>query len=248
MSDILSWIRVEGPFLIAHRGFARDARENTPLAFEAALEAGADGVELDVRITADGVPVVHHDSSATTETGGEVSLETASWEEVSGTAFSEGGHRYRVPRLDRVLEDLTGRCLVNVEVKPVDRSRRNAAVAEVYRVAERVRPRESLLISSFDPALLEGFWRMDRALLLGYLFSDLDAFNHLDEHAVVDGLTALLPRHDLVDGKFMRRAAERGLQVHAWTADDPGEIARLVELGVTGVITNRADGGLGTLA
>jgi glycerophosphoryl diester phosphodiesterase len=239
MSDVLSWIRLTGPFLIGHRGFPMVARENTVPSFEAALEAGCDGIELDVRMTLDGELVVHHDPIATNETG-PVSIETSNWADLKALRFQGTDGGYGIPHLDTVLRALSGRGLLNIEVKPA--GEREEIVAEkICAAADKVRPRESVLISSFDLDILAGVLRREKGLLLGYLFSTADALSHLEDSEVVDTLTALHPRHDLVDEAFMKRARERGFDVHAWTVDDANEARRLVGLGVTSVITNRPD-------
>jgi glycerophosphoryl diester phosphodiesterase len=241
MSDVLSWIRLPAPLVIGHRGFPEAARENTLASFEAALEAGSDGIEFDVHATRDGVPVVHHDAVAATAKG---PLEIAGepWSDLERARFLSAEGTYPLERLDAVLDSLSGRCLLNVELKaPEARARLALLLDAVVPLLDRVRPRESLLVSSFDPELLSALRRRDRSLLLGYLFRSVRDLNHLEEYDVVDALTALHPKHDLVDAKLMRRAQERGLAVCAWTVDDPGKARRLVELGVHAVITNRPD-------
>src|SRR3990172_3063349 len=113
MSDILSWIRLTGPFLIGHRGFPRVARENTIPSFEAALEAGCDGVELDVRMTQDGVLVVHHDSVAQGP-GRYLEIEHTLWDALRAARFEADGEEYSVTRLGAGRRALSGRCLINV--------------------------------------------------------------------------------------------------------------------------------------
>lgn len=240
MSDVLSWIRLPGPFLVGHRGFPAAARENTPPSFEAALEAGCDGVELDVRLTRDGIPVVHHDAGATGPDG-PVVLDETDWEPLATMRFVDERGAYTVHTLHEVLSALSGRCLVNVELKPPRPERREEMVERVIPEIRRVRPRESILVSSFDPDLLEILGRRDRSLALGFLFTTLAELNHFEQGTAIDGMTALHPRRDLVDARFMKRAAERGLLVTAWTVDDPAEAGRLVRLGVTGIVTNRPD-------
>jgi len=238
MSDVLSWIRLPGPFLIGHRGFPEAARENTLPSFEAALEAGCDGVELDVRLTLDGVPVVHHDAELPGPEGPLV-IEEESWLRLSEGRGAGRPGDYPLHRLDDVLAALSGRCLVNVEVKPVAPARLASAVRAVDAELDRVRPRESVLVSSFDPEVLAGLRHLDRGLLLGYLAASDRALGRLEDLEVVETLAALHPRHDLVAPNLMKRAAERGLAVHAWTVDDPAEAGRLLDLGVTSIITNR---------
>ena len=239
MSDVLSWIRLTGPFLIGHRGFPMAARENTVPSFEAALEAGCDGVELDVRMTQDGALVVHHDETAQSDSG-VMAIETSDWLRLKEARFRSTDGEYGIPRLDTVLRAISGRGLINMEVKPA--GKRAERVAElVCAAADKVRPRESLLVSSFDLDVLAAILRREKGILLGYLFSSAEALNHLEDSEVVDTLAALHPRHDLVDETFMKRARERGFDVHTWTVDDADTARKLVRIGVTSVITNRPD-------
>jgi glycerophosphoryl diester phosphodiesterase len=240
MSDVLSWIRQTTPLLIGHRGFPEAAQENTSPSFEAALEAGCDGVELDVRLTRDGVPVIHHDGAVPTGEGSLV-LGEVTWAELRSTPFQGKLGPYSIPSLEEVILTLSGRGLINVEIKPPGPGRRDEVAAAVIRAIDRVRPRESTLVSSFDPDTLSAVHQLDRGCFLGFLFSSMRDLNHLEESEVADRLTALHPRHDLVDARLMKRAKERSLGVHAWTVDDPAEASRLVELGVNSVITNHPD-------
>ena len=215
------------------------ARENTVPSFEAALEAGCDGVELDVRMTQDGALVVHHDETAQSDSG-IMAIETSDWMRLKEARFRSTDGEYGIPRLDTVLRAISGRGLINMEVKPA--GKRTERVAElVCAAADKVRPRESLLVSSFDLDLLGEILRREKGILLGYLFSSVEALNHLEDSEVVDTLAALHPRHDLVDETFMKRARERGLDVHTWTVDEADTARTLVRIGVTSVITNRPD-------
>ncbi|NNF06146.1 MAG: glycerophosphodiester phosphodiesterase [Candidatus Eisenbacteria bacterium] len=240
MSDILSWIRLEGPFLLGHRGFPSQAQENTAFSFEAALESGCDGVELDARMTADGVAVVHHDAEATS--GDEtIVIEEQHWERLQAMSFEGEVSAYRIPRLGQVLQDLSGRCLINVEIKPTSAANRERLVRATYRETDKVRPRESVLVSSFDPEILQIMKKTDPSVLVGFLFSELKALNQLENEVIMDQLTSIHPQHELIDKKLMRRATERGLFVHAWTVDDEARAEELVKLGVTGIISNNSE-------
>ena len=239
MTDVLSWIRLTGPFLIGHRGFPMVARENTVPSFEAALEAGCDGIELDVHLTQDGELVVHHDPTAVNDSGS-VSIETTDWATLKQLRFQGTDGEYGIPHLDTVLRALSSRGLLNIEVKPAGK-RADLVAEKICAAADKVRPRESVLISSFDLDILARVLRREKGLLLGYLFSSEAALNHLEDSEVVDTLVALHPRHDLVNEGFIKRARERGFDVHAWTVDDAAEARRLIALGVTSVITNRPD-------
>ena len=111
---------------IAHRGASRCAPENTLAAFEAAIRQGVDAIELDVRLTEDGVPVVLHDDTLDRTTDGQGPVDALSYQLLrrldAGAWFGSAFRGERVPTLTEALECARGRCGVNVEIK-VDRKR-----------------------------------------------------------------------------------------------------------------------------
>lgn len=223
------------PLVLGHRGAPRQAPENTLRAFRLALEQGADGVELDVQASADGVPVVIHDDGLdrTTDRGGEVSLLT--WAEIS--AARAGGEP--VPRLEEVAAWAAGAgAFLNVEIK------RPGIEAAALAVIEGVGHTGSTLFSSFhvesvaevrrlapDAAcwLLTETWSPDTLSLAREL--GVGGVCLHDPLATADVLAAL-------------RAARLGAVV--WTVDKPGRIRALLRAGVQGIITN--DPAAGVLA
>ena len=240
MTDVLSWIRLDGPFLIGHRGYTAYAPENSTLAFEAALEAGCAGVELDVRMTADEVLVVHHDLTLPGPDG-PLRVDALTWEAIREGTFQGPRGPVRPERLENVLAALAGRCLINVEVKPVPAAHRDALAYRLDTALEAVKPRESVLVSSFDAEFLAALRRVSKEALLGFLFADTKDWNALEGDPLIDALTAMHPEHNLVDRKLVKRAQERGLQIHTWTVDNPNLVPELMDLGVTSIITNRPD-------
>ena len=100
----------EVPFLIAHRGFSTVAPENTLAAFEAAIDAGAEILECDVQLTADGVPVIVHDPTLDRTTDGSGAVRDLAWSEVAEleagypASFGDRYRGQRVPRLDELFD------------------------------------------------------------------------------------------------------------------------------------------------
>jgi len=78
-------------------------------------------------------------------------------------------------------------------------------------------------------------------VILGFLFSSLAEVNRLEQEPIMDSLAALHPRHDLLDRTLMKRARERGLAVHTWTVNEPREARRVLDLGVSSIITDVPD-------
>jgi glycerophosphoryl diester phosphodiesterase len=214
--------------VLGHRGASATFAENTLVAFTGALDQGADGVELDVRRTADGALAVHHDAALA---DGRLIVET------DAAALPSS-----VPSLAEALEALTAAAVVNVEIKnwPEDPDfDPGEAVAE--RVVDLLRRRGELdggrlLVSSFHGPTLERVRALAPGLATGWLA--IDAGPELVERAAAVGHRALHPHHAFVTEELVAAARAAGLALNTWTVDDPVRIRWLAEVGVDAVITN----------
>lgn len=242
----------ERPLVLGHRGASADFPENTLAAFRAALEQGADGVELDVMRCASGeVVVVHDDDLARVTAHAPDSRRRIRASTLDELRRFDVGRGERVPTLDQVFEALGSAAFVNVELKSpeVQTAREHlellrddglaAATVEVLRRHGRVADSRRTLVSSFDPLQLLRFRSaLGDAVPLGFLF-------HRDQYAAIHSLHRLLPvsavhpEAALIDAAAMAAWRRRGLMVNTWTVDDPREIAALVALGIDAIITNR---------
>jgi glycerophosphoryl diester phosphodiesterase len=233
------------PLIVAHRGASRVAPANTLSAFLKAAELGADGVELDVHLSADGVPVVIHDDTvdATTDGSGWVAdMSVAQLKQLdAGSWFDRAFAGERIPTLEEVFQAVGDRLLVNVELKSSPSGRRGleravVALVERYGLAERV------WLSSFSLAALRRARRLAPHMRLGLLYGPgmPRALQRLWLR-LVGRYAAYHPEHGLVDAPLVAWARRRGSQVHAWTVNDPSEMRRLVGLGVDGIITDLPD-------
>lgn len=219
--------------VVAHRGASGEYPENTMLAFRQALAWGADAIELDVRVTADGVPVVLHDATLnrTTDQSGRVAALT-----LRQVRQAVGGAGERVPSLAEVLECFPGTPLI-VEVKEQTAALPTLAVLQRQRAAGRV------LLGAHQRRCLEPFRGTDfpRAawrLQVGWFWSwariglarrgDFAAFTVPERSGLVH----------VADAPFLRAARRLGLPVHVWTVDDRATADRLRAAGVSGIITN----------
>jgi glycerophosphoryl diester phosphodiesterase len=209
------------PLRIAHRGMPRREPENTLPSFAAALSAGADGIELDVHATSDGVVVVHHDPRV----AGGTAIAGVTWRELRDAA-TEGG--LEIPTLDAVCELVGDAAELFVEIKGVGIEREVAAV-----LADHHGPSA---IHSFDHATIRRLARLDRRLRLGLLFEERvpDAAALLEANGARDAW----PHYSVVDGRLVDAVHAAGGRVIAWTVNDRGEVARLSALGVDGLCTD----------
>jgi glycerophosphoryl diester phosphodiesterase len=229
---------------IAHRGASAAAPPNTLAAFHRAIELGADGVEFDVHLSADGVPVVIHDFTvdATTDGSGRViDLTLAQLKQLdAGATFDPSFAGERIPTLEEVLEALGSRLLLNIELKTTnlhDNGLEQAVIAQVERLALD----DSVLLSSFQPLSLRRAKQIAPHIPVGLLYGpDLPLLRHA-WLAFLPRHEARHPKHTMVDASYMAWARRRGYRVNTWTVDDPDEMRRLIDLGVDGIVTNVPD-------
>jgi len=227
----------------AHRGASAIAPENTMLAFDRAREAGADGLELDVRLDGDGNVVVFHDSALARLTGQPGRIEECSASERA--ALRVGGEP--IPLLAEVLHafDLE----IDVEIKANRVGRETALVAATAKVIKDSGRAEQILVSSFDPFVLVQFHHHLPELALGYLFGDEQALP-LRKGWVgkLAGASLAHPQHTLCTESTVKAWHRAGMPVNVWTVDDPDELRRLAGLGVDGVFANDPARALAVLA
>lgn len=241
------YLDVPHPIGMAHRGFSAEGLENTMAAFEAAVALGMTHVETDVHATRDGALVAFHDLDLGRVTNGTGGIADATWAELRDVRVAG---REPIP----LLEDLLGtwpRLRVNIDVKDWP------AVTPLVDVLRRTRAVERVCVASFDdrrsaavrralgPRLATSpgrrgvaRWRL-RALAAGVLPAVIDPTWPTGTVALqVPAAAGPLP---LVTRRSVAAAHRQGLQVHVWTVNDEPEMHRLLDLGVDGLISDRAD-------
>lgn len=214
--DILDLLKRRA--VVGHRGYPVKELENTLPSIEAAIRSGADIVEVDVQMTADGVVVLSHDDTLERTFGVSLNVRTATWEEVRRVS------RGRVPTLREALELVAERAGVFVEVKhPED------GAAVWGEVKEAGAAKWAAVISFHDEALAaaEGYKGLIYAKPPGRV---VDA-KRLGCHVV-------LPHYALATEKAVALAHKLGLYVVAWTVNDPATAAELWRRGVDGIATD----------
>jgi glycerophosphoryl diester phosphodiesterase len=235
------------PAVVAHRGASIDHPENTIRAFEAAVEAGADFVELDVRLTADAVPVVLHDFDLSRTTDGSGLVHQLTLAEVKRLDASRGrGARAEVPTLREALEALSGRVGVNVEIKnlpgePAFDSPREAAADQVVKTLGDLGFPGPVLVSSFNWLSIERIQELDGAIPTGFLTSAAIDPRAALVYARSRGHAFVLPQSPALfeaGEAFVEEAHADGISVGTWTVDDPEAIRSLFVMGVDAVASN----------
>jgi len=237
---------VRPPLIIGHRGAAGEAPENTLRAFELALRQGADGIEFDVHLAADGLPVVIRDPrlDRTTCGRGRVrdhslaalrKLDAGSW--FNRRLAAKARPRYaglKIPTLSEVLIWARQRhCLAYVEIKRA-RPAYAGIEAKVLEEIDRAGTRPLATVISFDLPTLRRVRQLDSEIALGIDFTrPLLALRR----ALEVRSTMLAPHWAFASKRFIRRAHRAGIKVVVWDLDQALWMRRKIADGVDGIIT-----------
>lgn len=244
-ATVETFMRLDAPTrIIAHRGFSAVAPENTLAAVRWAIAAGADMVEVDVTVTADGHVICLHDDTLDRTTDGRgpatalplaaiAVLDAGSWFEPRFTGE-------RVPTLDQVLALVEGRMLVNVEIKP--EAVEHDAVAKVAALIRRRAMLDQVVVSSFAPEALRRMKLTDPEVVTVSLLNE-------EEHAGLDplevvqevGSRGLNVSSDEVTPELVERCHRHGLPVSVYTVNSKRQMRRLVRMGVHAIFTDHPD-------
>ena len=226
------------PLVIAHAAAAGEAPANTLAGVRAALES-ADAVEIDLRLCADGAPVLLHDETLerTTDLSGPVREAS-----LARLARADAGGGEPVPALDEVLALVAERMAVFCELKDEpDRRAEGEALLDAALAVIRRRGAEGwTALHSFDHALMERARRLAPDVEATSIAPPLPSaeLEALCARAAAHGIGALSLEHTAVDAEAVAAAHRHGLRLWAWTADDPAHWSRLAADGADGVITN----------
>jgi glycerophosphoryl diester phosphodiesterase len=245
------------PLVIAHRGGAGLRPENTLEAFRNGLAVGADWLEMDVHLTADGEVVVIHDDTVdrTTDGTGRVRDLTLAqirtldaghhWSPDGGATYPFRGRGLRVPTLDEVMRAFpTARLLI--ELKEEDPALGQAVADRI----ERYNARDRVMVASFHDRALNHFRSVAPGVATSFATGEalrfvilqrlgLTAFHH------PPGVALQVPEYSgrlkVFSGGLVRLAHDRGIDVHVWTINEPRKMEQLLLAGVDGIITAYPD-------
>ncbi len=223
--------------IVAHRGAAGKAPENTLASIRQAIEDKTDWIEIDVQETIDGKVVVIHDSDFMKLAGNRIKVWDATLAQIReidiGSWFDSSFSQERVPTLKEVLETARGRANVVIELKYYGHDEMlEQRVVDIVENVDMVN--ETAIMSLKYDAVrkvraLRPDWKI--GLLSATAIGDL---TRLDADFLAVATT-------MASGDFVRRAHKAGKQVFVWTVNDPVSMSRMISLGVDGIITDEPE-------
>lgn len=242
------------PLIIGHRGASAHAPENTLRAFARAFEAGADGIEFDVRLACDRVPVVIHDADlrrtglrdglvarlSSTELS---AVDVGSWFNLRAPSRARAEFvGAPVPTLSQVFELYGEAGTLYVEMK-CDVQEASALAAEVVRLIRAHALTERVVVKSFTLDAIKEVKRLDQGIRTAALFErkltrPAPSARRIIEEALGCGADELSLQRTLCSTRILREALQRGLKTVAWTIDDPAWIERARRDQLHALITN----------
>lgn len=228
------------PLIWGHRGASGHAPENTLPAFRMAADMGADGVELDVQETKDGVLVVCHDETVDRTSNGAGWVKDFTFEEIRKLDFSGGNAAYeglKIPSMEEVLDLLAPTGLtINIELK--------TGIVFYDRIEEKILQlvrnknwEDRVIYSSFNHYSVRRIKELDPAAKTGLLYADgpID----MPGYGKRIGADALHPAlYNLQYPDLLEDCRRYGLAVNVWTVNSAQELLLCRDLGVNAVITN----------
>lgn len=230
------------PIILAHRGDKDHAPENTLPSFAQAIQKGADGVELDAKLTSDGHVIVIHDTTVDRTTNGSGKIQSFSLDAIrkldAGSWFDKSFAGLQVPLLEEVFETVGKEKIINIELTNYA-TPRDRLVEKVCELIKKHKNQNQILFSSFFASNLRTVAKMlpkvPRGLLampglvglwarsFGFMFGDYQALH---------------PHISSVSRVQIQRVHRVKRRIHVWTANTPEEIKQLADWNVDGIFTD----------
>ncbi|MBI1908911.1 MAG: glycerophosphodiester phosphodiesterase [Deltaproteobacteria bacterium] len=224
--------------VIAHRGDTKQATENTLEAISAAVRKGADGIETDLRLSADGIPFLFHDKTLERLAGRPEKVEKLTWRELREVRLQGN---LQIPTLDNLCEIAGEELLLNIELKA-------SSLQESRRMADAVtslvgnRNPNRFLFSSFNPVSLYYLKKKLPRFRIGMLFAEQTIFFSRQPWARRWLKPySLHPSIKLATDEKIQQYRREGFEIFVWTVNEENDIQRLTSLGVTGIITDHLE-------
>ncbi len=233
---------------IAHRGASAYYPENTLKSFQGAISMGADMIEFDVQLTRDGEVVVFHDEKLARCTNGKGRIADYPLAQLKkldvGSWFGKEYQGAKIPILEEVLSLCRDKVAVNIEIKTeaVSENIRNGIEEKSLNIVETRGMREHVVFSSFDPRAITHLKEIDRTIAAAVLFEKEYYGSKLPSEIIeLLGADAFNCFKNELSKKWLINLKANNIPVNIYTVNDRKNMHRFIELGVSGIFTNKPD-------
>jgi glycerophosphoryl diester phosphodiesterase len=240
--------------IIAHRGFSGNYPENTLIAFQKAVEVGADYVELDVHFSKDKKLVVMHDATLDRTSNGKGEILEKTWAELqqleAGSWFDAQFSNEKIPALEEAIQLVGGKSKLLIELKNDAKNRPYLGLEEaVAKLLAEYGATSWCVIQSFEPSYLQNLSKSHpeieiHQLILGQLwpFPILhDTHWHTGDLEQYQEAKAVNPFYRTLSAERVKRMKKQGFKVFTYTVNEPDHMHAVINMGVDGLITNYPD-------
>jgi glycerophosphoryl diester phosphodiesterase len=230
--------------IIAHRGFSDEAPENSMAAFQKAIEAKSDMLELDVRLTADNVPVVFHDRrlQRTSDGSGAVNQKHSHnlIEIDNGSWFSPKFNRERIPLLKDIFPILKKDLRLNIEIKPdVVSTNDISAVEIVVGEAEKAKALSKVLFTSFNHQMIKEISEIDESITTGVIYNPITHFRKSPSTLIKNSKAKIFVCSKFqINSDVVKDTHDAGFVLYVYGVKTGRDVQRLLELNIDGIICN----------
>jgi glycerophosphoryl diester phosphodiesterase len=227
------------PKVIGHRGAAGEAPENTLASFQLALTQGADGIELDIHLTKDGEIVVCHDPTIDRTTNGSGYIVGMEADDIkrfdAGGWFSQQYAGESIPTLTEVFDLVPDDIMINIEIKYAYQGQLETQLLNFLRKRNRL---EHVVISSFDHKCMQRIKKAEPAVKVGLLYV-ANLFDHAGYASQLGvDIYSIHPHYQLIENDDVLNAKAAGLRTFPFTINLEEDFRKMIEYGVTGIITD----------
>jgi glycerophosphoryl diester phosphodiesterase len=232
------------PLIIAHRGFSDEAPENSMAAFHKAIEAKSDMIELDVRLSADNVPIVFHDRRLQRTSDGNGAINQKHSRQLTeidnGSWFSPKFNRERIPLLKDVFPLLKKDVRMNIEIKPDVVSTNDVSAVElVVNEAEKAKVLSKVLFTSFNHQMIKEISEIDESITTGVIYNPITHFRKSPSTLVKNSKAKIFVCSKFqVNGDVVADTHDAGYVLYVYGAKTGRYVQRMLDLNVDGLICN----------
>lgn len=232
------------PLIIAHRGFSDEAPENSMAAFQKAIEAKSDMIELDVRLSADNVPVVFHDRRLQRTSNGNGAVNQKHSRQLTmidnGSWLSPKFSRERIPLLKDVFPLLKKDLRLNIEIKPdVVSTGETSAVELVVMEAEKAKVLQKVLFTSFNHQMIREISEIDESIVTGVIYNPITHFRKSPSTLVKNSRARIFVCSKFqINNDVVSDTHDAGYALYVYGVRTGRDVQRMLDLSVDGIICN----------